>query len=622
MAGRIRDEDVAAVRERAAIADVVAEQVTLRNAGGGSLKGLCPFHEEKSPSFHVTPARGMFHCFGCGEGGDVISFVMKADHLPFAEAVERLAARAGVRLRYEEGGAAPGRQQGQRTRLVDAHRAAAEFYAEQLAQAEAAPARRFLAERGFDAAAAARFGLGYAPRGWDALVRHLRGRGFTDRELVAGGLAREGPRGLADRFVGRLLWPVRELSGEVVGFGARRLYDDDRVEAKYLNTPETPLYKKSQLLYGLDLARREVARTHQVVVVEGYTDVMACHLAGVGTAVATCGTAFGAEHIRVLRRLLADQHDVRGEVVFTFDGDAAGQRAALRAFDDDQKFVAQTFVAVEPEGRDPCELRQQQGDEAVRALVAARVPLFEFAVRSVLQRYDLDTTEGRLAALDAAAPIVARIRDHGLRQRYAVNLDRWLGLLDEQFVLRRVAEQARGAAPGARRTPGPAPAAGAASLDRAGRAERLALQVALQHPDAVGAEFDALDGSAFTVPVHRVVAAAIRAAGGVAGAAGRGRAWLDAVLAGCPDQEVRALVTELVVAPRAGRDDDAAVGRYARDLVVGLKELAADRRTAELKSRLSRLDPVAAAAEYAAVFAELVALEQQRRALREPSATR
>jgi DNA primase len=356
--GRIRNEDIALVRERSPIADVIGEHVQLRNAGGGNLKGICPFHDEKSPSLSVTPARGLYHCFGCQAGGDVIRFVQDIEHVDFSDAVERLAARVGIQLRYEEGGApVAGPNRGQRQRLIDAHSAAAAFYAAQLSSAEAAPAREFLTSRGFDGVVAARFGCGFAPSEWDVLTRHLLANGFRGDELTLAGLSREGGRGgLIDRFHRRLLWPIRDTAGEVVGFGARRLFDDDRVEAKYLNTPETPIYKKSQLLYGVDLAKKEIARKHQAVIVEGYTDVMACHLAGVTTAVATCGTAFGSDHVSMLRRLLMDS-DATGEVIFTFDGDAAGMKAAERAFADDQKFVAQTFVAIEPTGLDPCDLR-------------------------------------------------------------------------------------------------------------------------------------------------------------------------------------------------------------------------------------------------------------------------
>ena len=450
MAGRIRDEDIALVREQSAIAEVIGEYLQLRNAGGGSLKGLCPFHDEKTPSFNVTPARGLWYCFSCADGGDVIRFVEKVDNLSFPEAVEHLAARAGIELTYEQGGHVPGHEQSQRRRLLGANQAAAEFYAERLRAPMAAPARDLLTERGFELADAERFGCGYAPPEWEALTRHLRGRGFTDSELLLSGLASQGRRGPVDRFRGRLIWPIRDLSGDVIAFGARKLDPDDN-GPKYLNTPETPLFKKSSVLYGADLAKREIAHRRQAVIVEGYTDVMACHLSGVPTAVATSGTSFGDGHVKVLRRLLMDADQFLGEVVFTFDGDAAGQRAVLRAFELEERFVTQTFVAVQSDGLDPCDLRVKHGPEAVRDLVARRVPVFEFAIRSELAKHNLETNEGRIAALDASARIIARIKDRGLRDRYAVSLDRWLGMLNEDFVLARVRQHAaRGQArPGA-----------------------------------------------------------------------------------------------------------------------------------------------------------------------------
>ena len=468
MAGRISDEDIAAVRERSPIDEVVGEYLQLRNAGGGSLKGLCPFHDEKTPSFNVTPARGLFYCFSCAEGGDAIKFVQKIDGLSFVEAVERLAGRAGIELRYEQGGYVPGQEQSHRRRLIDAHRVAAEFYAEQLPKAD--HAMQFLAERGFELADAERFGVGYAPKAWEDLTRHLRGRGFADTELIAAGLAIQGNRGPRDRFRGRLMWPIRDLSGDVIAFGARKL-DPEEDGPKYLNTPETTLFRKSTVLYGADLAKREIAQRRQAVIVEGYTDVMACHLAGVPTAVATCGTSFGEDHVKVLRRLIMDTEGSAGEVIFTFDGDAAGQRAALRAFSLEEKFATQTFVTVQPDGLDPCDVRLQHGNAAVKDLIARRVPLFEFAIKGALGHHDLNTTEGQLAALDEAAPIVAKIKDQGLRTRYAVNLDRWLGLMDEQFVLTRVKSHAGDAKPAQarhRQTPasGPANRRRAADLGR------------------------------------------------------------------------------------------------------------------------------------------------------------
>jgi len=421
----IRKSDIDEVRSRVNIADVVADYVTLKNAGSDSRKGLCPFHDERSPSFHVRPGLGYFHCFGCGESGDVYSFLQKIDHVTFQEAVERLAARIGYSLTYEDGGQAP--DHSRRVRLLEANSAASEFFQAQLATPDAEPARAFLGGRGFNPAAAHRFGVGYAPKSWDALTKHLRGRGFTEQELRDAGLVSTGDRGSSyDRFRGRVTWPIRDTSGQVVGFGARKLFDDDN-GPKYLNTPETPVYKKAAVLYGLDLAKRDIARERTVVVVEGYTDVMAAHIAGVTTAVATCGTAFGTEHIRVLRRILDDESR-EGRVVFTFDPDEAGQKAALRAFGEEQRFVASTFVAVARDGLDPCDLRLERGDEAVRELVEAAVPMFEFVIRHHLAQHDLETVEGRVAALRKAAPVIAEMRDRVMQPEYARRLAGWLGV--------------------------------------------------------------------------------------------------------------------------------------------------------------------------------------------------
>ena len=566
----------------------------------GSLKGLCPFHDEKSPSFHVRPTVGLWHCFGCGEGGDVISFVQKIDHLSFAESVERLAARLGIQLRYEDdGGRGAQRREGvgQRQRLIEANRAAAQFYAEQLGTSpDAAMGRQFVLDRGFDAEAAQHFGMGFAPRGGEVLLRHLRGRGYTEEELLASGLAGQGRRGLYDRFRGRLLWPIRDVTGDVVGFGARRIFDDDSIEAKYLNTPETAIYHKSQVLYGVDLAKRDIARGREAVVVEGYTDVMACHLAGVTTAIATCGTAFGADHIRIVRRLIGDDASSGGRVVFTFDGDAAGQKAALRAFEEDQRFVAQTFIAVAREGMDPCDLRLKHGDEAVRELIATRSPLFEFAIRSTIEQVDLDTAEGRVRALRMAAPVVARIRDPSLRPEYARQLAGWLGMEVEpvrQAVIAagRAGDQPASASASAARSSEPPPPASVARIDTrdpAVRTEQQVLACILQVPHLLpAAELDALTSGAFRVPAYQAVFEAAMAAGGLATAVGGSvAAWVSAVEQSVPPP-LAGLVTELAVAP-LDVDSDAMLPRYAASICFALLLGDLNRRKAELHSRLQR----------------------------------
>ena len=613
MAGRISDADVARVRETVRIDEVVAEYVQLRPAGGGQLKGLCPFHDEKSPSFQVTPSRGLYYCFGCAEGGDTIGFVEKIEHLSFAESVEKLAQRYGIELHYEQSGPSTrGGNAGQRARLVEAHRLAIAFYAEHLATDPAAgSARMFLKERGFDEAAATAYDVGYSPDSWDALTRHLAGRGFSREELVTAGLAKQGQRGVYDSFRGRLMFPIRDNTGDPIGFGARKLTETDN-GPKYLNTGDSPIYKKSHVLYGLDRARVEIGRRSQAVIVEGYTDVMACHLAGVPTAVATCGTSLTADHISVLRRLLMDQNELRGEVVFTFDGDSAGQKAALRAFEEDQRFVTQTFVAVEPDGLDPCELRLTKGDAAVRDLIARREPLFEFKIRSELARYDLETAEGRVQALNATAPVVASIRDRALRPEYARRLAGWLGM-DVDPVIARVGEllpRTEGT-PEAPRRPAQRPVDEAAV-----RVEREALKVLLQLSHLVNEERPSLRPEMFTLPSHAAGFAAITGAGlDRQVSESDAVAYVGAVREACADDDVRSMVTALAVEPLRAAGE---AGRgYARAVLARVQELGLKRRIVELKGRLQRLNPIEESIEYNRLFAELIALEAQARALRE-----
>ncbi|MFJ3692888.1 DNA primase [Streptomyces sp. NPDC090052] len=627
MAGRINDDDVKAVRDAVPIDAVVSEYLQLRNAGGGNLKGLCPFHDEKSPSFQVSPAKGLFHCFGCQEGGDTLAFIMKIDHLSFSEAVERLAGTAGITLRYEEGGYTPNSQRGERIRLVEAHKAAAQFYVEQLDSAEAEIGRKFLAERGFDQAAATHFSVGYSPAGWDHLTRYLRGKGFSDKELITSGLSQEARGGKPiDRFRGRLMWPIRDISGEVVGFGARKLRDDDN-GPKYLNTPETSIYKKSQVLYGIDLAKKEIAKSSRAVVVEGYTDVMACHLAGVTTAVATCGTAFGTDHIKILRRLLMDNGSAR--VIFTFDGDAAGQKAALRAFEDDQKFAAETYIAIAPDGMDPCDLRLAQGDESVRSLAEPRTPLFEFALRQIISRYDLETPAGRATALDEAAPVVARIKNSASQHEVAVQLAGMVGILDTQFVVKRISQLAqwargrgnapapsRGGRPPQQQAEAPRPPSSGPALhlrSPAHRTERELLKLALQRPELVSPAFDAYGADEFTAPPYAAVREAIMEAGGAEAGITDSFEYLTRVRAAAPNDTVRAVVTELAVEAIMRRTVDEL---YAGEQLVHVRLRAVDRRITDVQGTLARASTQGDAEQYAAVQSELWTLQQYGQSLR------
>ncbi|NBO51282.1 MAG: DNA primase [Actinobacteria bacterium] len=596
MAGRIKDEDVAYVRDHSPIDDVVADYVQLKNAGGGQKKGLCPFHDEKSPSFHVTPSKGFFHCFGCQVGGDVIAFIMKLEHLTFMETVERLADRIGYTLRYETSGSSSAPSVN-RSRLVAANTAAAIFYQEQIQLPAAQHGRDFLTKRGFDRDAAKNFNVGYAPDEWDGLYKQLKGQGFTDEELTLAGLIKEGSKGPIDRYRNRLIWPVKDISGDVVGFGARKLAADDVDQGpKYLNSPETPIYKKNQILYGLDMAKKEISKNRQVVIVEGYTDVMAAHLAGVTTAVATCGTAFGDEHIRIIRRLLMDADAFRGEVIFTFDGDAAGQKAALRAFEDDQKFVAQTYVAVEPNGMDPCELRQAHGDDAVRNLIARRVPLFEFAIKSVIANYDIKSAEGRVGALNQVAPLIGKIRDASLRPEYVRLLAGWLGM--EVDVVSSAVKKAGGAIERL-------PPAKVNLTDPILVLEREVLKVKLQMPELAPGWVD-LEAAAFSFPLYNQLRVLIDQ---------QSELNIQELINKADSDELKSLITELTVEPI--RTDGEVSDRYITSIFARLREVALSRLIAEIKSTLQRLNPVENEAQYQEIFTKLVGMEAARRVQKE-----
>jgi len=604
VAGLINEEDLATVRERSRIEEVVGSYVTLRNAGGGSLTGLCPFHEEKTPSFRVTPARGFYHCFGCGEGGDVISFVQKINNVTFVEAVEWLADRAGIHLRFTEGGGRDRPEPGLRLRILEANREAADFFAGQLGTPDALAGRQFLDQRGFDRDAAAHFGVGFAPLGGKALGAHLRARGFTDAELVRAGLIRESGW---DFFQARLIWPIRDAGRSVLGFGARRLFDDDRMPAKYLNTPETPVYRKSQVLYGLDLARTHIAKKNQAVIVEGYTDVMAAHLAGVDTAVASCGTAFGDDHARLLQRLIGTSDVQSGEVIFTFDGDAAGQAAALKVFKGDQHFVSQTYVAIEPTGLDPCDLRLQSGDAAVRELVGRRVPLYRFVMRNTIAGFDLDRVDGRFAALRAAAPLVSSIRDAALVPGYVRELAQLLGMDPEE--VRVEVKRARG-----RRSAEPAPEPPREPVeqpamelpdprDRRWEAERGTLRLLLRAPQAFTETLGDLTPEDFVQPAYRALFERIQAT------ADRTGDWAAGLATDEPT--LRQLVITLAVEPVL-REPSAG---YAAEYVAGVRLLSVARRIEALKSKLQRTNPVDDQPAYNRMFATLVDLEARRKEL-------
>ncbi|WP_436326309.1 DNA primase [Brevibacterium sp. FAM 27836] len=675
MAGLIKREDIDELRTCTRIDEVIGEFVTLKTAGIGSLKGLCPFHDEKTPSFTVRPQVGMYHCFGCGESGDVFTFLQKVEQLSFVEAVETLAGKAGMHLRYEDGKGPDREQASRRQRLLEMHEVAQRFFTQALESEAGRIGREFLTGRGFPAESSREFGIGFAPKSWDALTSHLGRAGFTEEEILAGGLASEGGRGIYDRFRGRVIWPIKDMTARTIGFGARRLYEDDK-GPKYLNTPETALYHKNQVLYGLDLAKKSIAKTKRVVVVEGYTDVMAAHLAGVDQAVATCGTAFGTEHVKIIRRLLGD--DPTGQVIFTFDGDAAGQKAALKAFEFENLFTAQTFVAVEADGLDPCDLRMQKGDAALRELIDECKPLFEFVITTAIARFDLDTVEGRISAVKAAAEVLTGIRDRNSLTHYYRFVAGRIGVdIDEVEAAVRTAQRQpkqnrqtaeapaqqtnfRNGPPPAPPAPASGPASGpgqgagtgpASGGDARGagpvsageitddrgieyvyeerpdvsnlsapisparlKTEKGVLMVALQHPEAVNAKlFDSLSAKAFEHPGYRRIQEAIKAAGGLGSAGPVQSKWAERVLEASAE-DLKPYIAQLIVTPLP-IIEGTGIEPFARGIVARLFDYDLERIAKELHSRLQRQDTSDGAGQ-AALLGQLQTLEQHRARLK------
>ncbi|HYR62021.1 MAG TPA: DNA primase [Actinomycetota bacterium] len=583
MPGRFNEQDLAEVRERANLVEVILAHTQLRKAGPRTFKGLCPFHQEKTPSFTVDPAKQVYYCFGCGAGGDVFSFLRAAEGLSFTETAERLAGRLGITLRSEVG-AAPASGGGRR-RLMEAAKAAGEYFTRLLnGSSEAAGARRYVESRGFSEEDARAWGLGYAPAARDTLYRHLLAAKFSPDVIVDAGLALVTESGEhRDRFRGRLVFPIADLAGDVVGFGARALGDEP---PKYLNSPETALYHKSKLLYGLDRAKKEMVRTGKAVVTEGYTDVIALHKVGVTSAVATCGTALGEDHFATIKRFC-------DRVVLAFDADAAGSFASERGFGIDAKVGVEVLVALLPPGKDPADLAlaapPDGGAEAVEAVLATAVPLRWFMIEAVLRRHRLDTPESKGMALRDLAPVLRSEPSRVVRGEYAFRIAKLLGV-DERQVQQEISEM--GAV-----EPRGAPRPREARLSGHIRQEREALARLLDEPRRLGQIEEWITEDHFTVPEHRLLLRGLLASSRSPTTA--------SILDGLPDEETRRLAAELAMTPPT---DEAVDQVFLR-----LEEFRLQRQIQSLRATLGRLEPGADPAGSDSLFEELMRLESQRR---------
>lgn len=409
-------DDIDLVRDKTDLVELASE-ITKVKKSGRSTMAVCPFHSEKTPSLSIDSARGLYHCFGCGKSGDIYRWVQETQAVDFTEAVEFLARRAGVTLKVDPEAA---KRRSHRERLVEATQHAVDFYVDRLRTgADAGNARSYLRGRGYDAAVVEQFSLGYSPDEWDGLVNYLRDKGVRDDTMRKAGLASTSSRGsMIDRFRGRIMFPVYDLRGDPVGFGARILDGDG---PKYLNSSESPIYHKSRLLYGLNWAKSDIVRRDTSVVVEGYTDVIGMHLGGMPIAVATCGTALVEGHLDLLRRFSE-------RVVLAFDADEAGAGAALRGFERSVPGDLDLRVATLPEGKDPAEVVATGGGEAMQSAIDQSVPLLQFRIDAELAQYNLSEPEARTRAVRAVAEVIALHPDPVARHEYAMLVSRRTGV--------------------------------------------------------------------------------------------------------------------------------------------------------------------------------------------------
>lgn len=588
---RIKDDDIQALRERANIVDVVAGYTTLKRSGTNTFKGLCPFHSEKTPSFQVNAASALFHCFGCQEGGDIYRFIEKIENVPFADAVHWLAKREGYDLRYEEMRPGDKKAYGIKLRLVEANNLAAKFFHRALMSSpDALAARRYLEGRGFGKDVAERWQLGYAP-GRDALCRYLFGAGFSAEEILQADLAKRSEKDatLYDTFRQRVVFPTWNLQGDVVGFGARALGDQ---QPKYLNTAETPVFAKSRIMYGLNRAKGTVARGAPAVVVEGYTDVIALHEAGIAEAVATNGVALGEGHFELLRKYTA-------RAVLMFDADEAGRAATERAFGIHHRIGLEVLVAPLPPGRDPAEVAHEDAAK-LREIIDGAQPLLEFKLEQTLSKLPLDTPEARAAAVRQAVQVLGWQPDPIARHEYAFLAARRIGV-DPEVVQRALAEQARGAS-------GQAAGAGDTARERRlpghVKVEREALQLLLLQETEAIHSVEKLAESDFTSPARREL---FRHALAAIQAGERPGPALLSVLS----KDAQSLFAELAV----GNLPDELTDDRVQEVFIRLRVFSLERDIKSRRNTLQDLNPLVDSELHDRLFTELVALEAQRRDL-------
>jgi len=592
LAGRIRDDDIQVVKDRTDLVQVASQYLTLKKAGADRVVGLCPFHQEKTPSFGISPSKQLYYCHGCGAGGDAIRFVRELEHLSYVEAVERLAQQAGVHLRYEGDSPEARRAAARRQALFRANEQAAELYAQMLADGrEADDARAYVEERSISPEAVEMFGVGFAPGYPDFLLRRLsQARDLSPEILLEAGLATRGDDGtVRDRFRGRLIFPIHDLQGHGIGFGARILPSDPRAgeQAKYLNTAETPIYKKHEVLYNLHRARTAIARGGEVFVVEGYTDVIGFSQAGIENTVATCGTALGEGHFRQLARFTQ-------RAVMAFDSDEAGARAAERAAEFQERFPSvQTVVMIMPEGLDPAEFVAKHGADGVREAATGARPLVEYMVRRTIGRHDLSSVEGQSRAVADAMPIIEGLTDPVRRSEYA-HLVADLAGVTEFSVVQALDARRRG-------RPGEVVVETPRRMSARDKVEREMMKLLVRDRAAYEEYAPQLTDEHFRSATARTALSALREAGGDA-----------SVVAGGDDERLGAILSSLAVEPLDGEGGP----DYALSVWSRLQEFVLKHQSDALRMQLQKLNPTTDEG-YDDLFARLVAIDGELRRLRQ-----
>lgn len=611
MAGRIRQEDIEAVRERSDIVKVVSAHLQLKKAGRDSLVGLCPFHTEKTPSLSVSPSKQVYHCFGCGEGGNVFRFVEKVENLSFAEAVERLAAEAGIALRYEGQTAADRRAVGRRQGLHRAVQEAAGLFQRMLVEGrEGADARAYLGSRGITQTSVERFGIGYAPGYPDFLLKRMSRTHSPELLVEAGLVAKDGAGALRDRFRGRVMFPIHDLSGNAVGFGGRLLEGPNAPQnvAKYVNSPETTIYRKGTLLYNLNRAKSELSRSGRAFLVEGYTDVIALDQAGIGTAVATCGTALGEDHVKLLSRFTE-------RAVLAFDSDDAGARAAERAYQFHERYPVDISVLVLPRGQDPADFVGAAGGEEFAALADRAVALVEYMIDRSLVGRDLTDLEERARAIRAGLALVAGLDDAVRRQEYARML---AGKVGEPEISVMLELEQLFSPP----TPTPSRQEATAARGRVPphqKVEREALKLLIQAPDLCRSRLAGVTAEHFAMPQHRTAFELVREMSADRATASAGDRHPAAALVSMAHERARGeqigkLLAALAVEPAETLGD--ITPEYVEHIFLRLEEFALKREAEEIRGRLQRLNPLKASEEYDQLYERFVKLEGARRRIR------